>query len=118
MSETEAIELISARLEYVTKREASASRADDAAFLLTRLLIQRGFTDPTVDWNLPGANQIVLNVTEGPRSTLGQIIINGAEGEMADAMKKQIRSAHKAKTIDVVSKSSSENSALASLERP
>ena len=82
MSESEAIELISARLEYVTKRDASASRADDAAFLLTRRLVQRGFTNPTVDWDLPGGNQIVLNVVEGQRSTVGDVVIDAHTGEL------------------------------------
>ncbi|MFP6865321.1 MAG: BamA/TamA family outer membrane protein [Roseibacillus sp.] len=101
MSESEAIDLISARLEYIEKRKASPSRADDAAFLLDRLLIQRGFTNPKVEWSLPGGNRILLTVVEGPRSTLGEVHIKGLDGELHDALKAQINSAHKARTFAI-----------------
>lgn len=99
--ESEAIELLSARLEYLKKRPASASRADDAAFLLNRLLVQRGFTNPHVDWSLPGGNQILLTVTEGPRSTLGKIYIKGVGPDLHDEIRAQVRSAHKARTLKI-----------------
>lgn len=102
MTEAAALELISARLEYMSKRDASASRADDAAFLLNRLLIQRGFTSPKVDWDLPGGNLIVLKVTEGLRSTVGKVYIDGVrDPDLHELMRRQIRSAHKARSIEL-----------------
>ena len=101
MPESEAIKLISARLEHLKERPASSSRADDAAFLLNRLLVQRGFTHPSVDGSLPGGNQILLTVVEGPRSTLGKIEIIGADPELRESIKAQVRSAHKARTLEL-----------------
>ncbi len=93
--------MISERLVYIEKRPATPSRADDAAFLLDRLLVQRGFTDPEVDWSLPGRDRILLTVKEGPRSTLGEIYIKGLDEELHDDVKAQINSAHKARSLAI-----------------
>lgn len=101
MPEQEAVDMLSSRLEYLKTRPASTSRADDAAFLLERLLVQNGFTDPRVDWSLPGGNRIVLEVAEGPRSTLGNIYIRGVDAELLEALQAQVRSAHKARVFNL-----------------
>ena len=101
ITEREAINLISGRMEYILEGEASRARADDAAFLLRRLLVQRGFPDPRVDWSLPGENRILLTVSEGPRATVGRVVIEGADPELGEDLKAQIRSAHKVRSMDI-----------------
>lgn len=101
MTEAEAKDLIGKRLEYLEERAASTSRADDAAFLLDRLLIQQGFTAPQVDWSLPGNNVILLTVKEGRRSTLGEVKIQGLEGDLLKETTAQIKSAHQARALEV-----------------
>ncbi len=62
------------RLDYILQREASPWRADDAAFLLKRVMIRRGFPDVVVDWKLPGANIIDLQVIPGVQYLFGDIV--------------------------------------------
>ena len=61
------------RLEYILKREASSWRADDAAFLLKRQLIRKGYSNAQVDWRLPGNNVIDLVVIPGQRFYFGEV---------------------------------------------
>lgn len=65
------------RLEFIHKRPASSSRADDAAFLIERYLRLRGLPQATVDWSLPGNDVILLSVNEGPARYLGELKFNG-----------------------------------------
>lgn len=101
MTESEAKDLIGKRLEYLEARDASPSRADDAAFLLDRLLVQQGFTSPQVDWSLPGNNVILLTVKEGRRSTLGEVKIQGLDGNLLKETTAQIKSAHQARALEM-----------------
>ena len=61
------------RLDFITAREATSWRADDAAFFFKRLLIRAGHADAEVDWKLPGGNIIEINARPGPRYTFGKI---------------------------------------------
>lgn len=101
-SEEQAIELLGDRLKYTESRPASPSRADDAAFLLDRLLTQQGFTDPEVNWSLPGGNQVLLTVREGPRSFLGEVWIRGADETTAEALIEQFHTAHQRRSGIIV----------------
>ncbi|MGE9267950.1 MAG: BamA/OMP85 family outer membrane protein [Verrucomicrobiales bacterium] len=63
------------RLEFIRKRPATSSRADDAAFLIEQHLRERGLPDAMVDWSLPGNNRILLSVDEGPPRYLGEVTL-------------------------------------------
>jgi outer membrane protein assembly factor BamA len=76
-SEMQVLELMGGRLEHVRQKEASASRADDAAFLLTQVLRKDGYANATVEWKLRGRSEIVLSVKEGGRLSLGTVSIRG-----------------------------------------
>ena len=73
-----AFEKMEGRLFYVRRREAAPSRADDAAFLLKRHLVLEGYREVEVDWSLPGNGTILLNVSRGPRYTIGRLEIKNA----------------------------------------
>jgi len=72
-------EAISGRLEFIKKRRATSFRADDAAFLIESFLHSHGLPDATVNWTLPGDNQILLTVDEGVAKYLGAVTIVGAD---------------------------------------
>ena len=65
------------RFEFIQKRPASSSRADDAAFLVERYLRLRGLPEATVDWSLPGNDVILLSINEGAARYIGDIQIVG-----------------------------------------
>ena len=70
---------ISGRLEFIKKRPATSFRADDAAFLIESFLHSHGLPDATVNWSLPGGDQILLTVDEGIAKYVGAVTIVGAE---------------------------------------
>jgi len=72
-------EAISGRLEFITKRPATSFRADDAAFLVESFLHSHGLPDATVNWSLPGNDQILLTIDEGVAKYVGAVTIVGAE---------------------------------------
>ena len=76
-SEANVFELVSGRLEHVTSKPASPSRADDAAFLVLQALRRDGYADVRVDWRVAGSSEIVLTVTEGQRKSLGRVTVRG-----------------------------------------
>jgi len=92
---TNALNFLRDRLEYVKEGSASSSRADDAAFLLERHLIQSGYNSPEVTWSLPNKTTILLTVDPGDRSTLGKVRVEGMTGPLAEEVRTQIQSAHK-----------------------
>ena len=98
ISEKEALDLIGGRLEFIRARAASASRADDAAFLLERVLKQRGYNSPGVRAEVRPPSLIVLHVQEGPLSTLGQVRTPGADTELGKEIAEQFESVHHGKT--------------------
>jgi outer membrane protein insertion porin family len=82
-SEGRVLELVAGRLEHVRASEASASRADDAAFLLRQVLRREGFSEAKVDWKIISRSEIELIVDEGNHLLLGKVSVVGvpaAEG--------------------------------------
>ena len=95
LSESQALDIIGGRLASIKSRPASPARADDAAFILERLLKKSGFTHAEVDWSLEGKRAIVLTVKEGRQSLLGEISVQGMPpGKTSTELSKQFRSAH------------------------
>jgi len=54
--------------------------ADDAAFFLGIFYRKNGYANVTVDWKLPGANSVELDIAEGPLTLLGGIEFHGVSG--------------------------------------
>lgn len=86
LTEDEALELVGARLEHVRSQPPSASRADDAAFMVQRLFRTYGFSQCQVTWKFFGRNSVQLIVTEGPRQLLGEVRIEGADRKTAQML--------------------------------
>lgn len=76
-SESEVLALMGDRLEYVRAKQASASRANDAAFLVKQILQNDGHTDVSVASRVVGKGRILLVVNEGERLRLGEVKVEG-----------------------------------------
>ncbi len=87
-SEGQLIELMGDRLAHVEGDPASASRADDAAFLLTQVMRKDGYSDVSVTPRVVNSREILLTVDEGTRLSLGTVEIRGIEEEDADRLSK------------------------------
>ena len=82
-SEYQVLEMLGGRLEHVKASPASAPLADDAAYMLRRLLRNDGYADVCVDWRIAHAGEIVLSVKEGRRLSLGKVTVEGVDKETA-----------------------------------
>jgi outer membrane protein assembly factor BamA len=77
MSEAQTLGLMGGRLTHVRASPASAPLADDAAFILRRILLKEGHADAEVDWKITGRDEITLVVREGLRLSLGRVTVSG-----------------------------------------
>ncbi|MBK1791763.1 BamA/OMP85 family outer membrane protein [Persicirhabdus sediminis] len=85
MSESEALNLLGGRFEHVLSGSPSASRADDAAYLLQRELRKAGYPRCKVSWSLPPAgNVILLSVDQGQPRYVGEVTVVGVDEDLAD----------------------------------
>jgi outer membrane protein insertion porin family len=82
-SGNEILGLMGGRLEHVRKSDASASLADDAAFLVRQVMQRDGYPEVTVSWKIVSRSEIRLTVSEGSRLSLGQVTLNGVPPEDA-----------------------------------
>lgn len=82
-SESELLFLIGGRLTHVENDVASASRADDAAFLLTQVMRKDGYASVQVTPRVVSSSEILLTVNEGGRRTLGKVEVRGVTAEDA-----------------------------------
>lgn len=82
-SEAQMLDLMGGRFTHVRASPASAPLADDAAFILRRILRKDGYVDAAVDWRITGRDEITLVVREGGRLALGAVTITGAPHEDA-----------------------------------
>jgi len=87
-SEGNILDLMGGRLEYVRDNDASASRADDAAFLLTQVLRKDGYADVQVSSKIVSRNEILLIVKEGRRFSLGTVTVKGVDADDAPRLAK------------------------------
>jgi outer membrane protein insertion porin family len=76
-SENEVLSLIGERLEHVRAKPASASRGDDAAFLLRQVLVRDGYAQVEVNYQIASSSEIILLVREGGRLSLGAVTVTG-----------------------------------------
>ncbi|MBK1835522.1 BamA/OMP85 family outer membrane protein [Roseibacillus ishigakijimensis] len=89
MSEEEVLERLGGRLDFITSRPPSRSRADDADFLVSSLLEKEGYSDVTISWRIPADRRsIVLTVNSGPRLTIGEVKVVGAPAGEEETMAK------------------------------
>ena len=77
VSESEARSYIEHQLDYIEENGVSTARADDAAYFLETSLRDRGYEDARVKWQIPTANQILLDVSEGGVLLLVDVICEG-----------------------------------------
>ena len=82
-SEQELLALMAGRLAHVRGSPASPPLADDAAFILRRILRNDGYNDAEVDWRIRGPAEIELQVKQGGRLALGQVTVTGIDGVLA-----------------------------------
>lgn len=76
-SDAQVLELMGGRLAHVRASAASPALADDAAFILRRILRNDGYSGAVVDWRIAGNNEITLIVREGMRQSLGRVTVTG-----------------------------------------
>lgn len=76
LQESEVLELLGDRLEYIRAKPPNPARAGDAAFLLESLMQRQGFQAPEVKPVISG-NVIRLVVNEGPRLSIGSVAVPG-----------------------------------------
>jgi outer membrane protein assembly factor BamA len=85
-SEAQMLSLMAGRLEHVRASPPSPALADDAAFILRRILRNDGYNDAEVEWSIDGAERITLTVKQGGRLTLGQVRVTGAKHSVGKRM--------------------------------
>lgn len=85
-SESQLLGLIGGRLEHVRNKEASASRADDAAFLLRQVMLKDGYANVTITPKVIGRDEVLLVVNEGGRLSLGPVTVAGVPAAEAQKL--------------------------------
>jgi outer membrane protein assembly complex protein YaeT len=86
ITDAEARSHIRSQLRHIDKNGVSTARADDAAYFLQLELRKRGYEKAEVDWRLPAADRIVLDVEEGEIFDLAEIISEGNEALSDEAI--------------------------------
>lgn len=76
-SELEVLTLIGGRLVYIRGKEATAWRANDAAYMVKEILKNDGFYEVEVRGVVEAPDRIALIVDEGQRLSLGDVVISG-----------------------------------------
>ena len=87
-SEGQLLGLIGGRLEHVRMKDASLSRADDAAFLLTQVMRRDGYSGVRVTPRVVSRSEILLIVIEGGRRSLGTVTVTGVADAQAGTLAK------------------------------
>src|SRR5207237_4294665 len=64
----------------------SPARADDLAFFLEVFYRKHGYADVNVHYTIESQNRLRLDITEGPRYTVGTIVFNGNVREPSDKL--------------------------------
>lgn len=82
-SAAQVLELMGDRLEHVKASPAIPPLADDAAFMLRRILRNDGYADVQVDWRIRNPQEITLIINEGRRLSLGRVTVDGIDNQSA-----------------------------------
>lgn len=92
LSEKDVLSRLGGRLDFITSRPPSRSRADDADFLVSRVLEKEGYSDVNISWKIPADRKsIILRVTSGPRLIIDDVNIEGTSQEDAEVMKQYFK---------------------------
>ncbi|MDP0492374.1 MAG: translocation/assembly module TamB domain-containing protein [Verrucomicrobiota bacterium JB023] len=87
MTEEEVLTQLAGRLDFITSRPPDRASADDADFLVRRLLEKEGYSAVNLTWRIPADRQsIVLTVDSGPRYTIDEVNFIGAPDESEEEM--------------------------------
>lgn len=78
---------IADEVRLIESEGATMARADDAAYFLQLWLLRQGYAEAQVDWQLPGGNQVVLEVRPGILHVIGTVEITGATIVSADKIR-------------------------------
>lgn len=82
LTEEEVLGRLGGRLDFVTSRPPSRSRADDADFLVRRFLEKEGYKDVDISWKISEDRRaIILRVRSGARITIGEVQVTGVPEE-------------------------------------
>ncbi len=88
LTEKEVLTRLGGRLDFITSRPPSRSRADDADFLVSSILEKEGYSDVNISWKIPADRRsIILRVKSGLRLTLDDIRIEGVAEEEGKVMR-------------------------------
>jgi outer membrane protein assembly factor BamA len=87
ISEKQALDLLGDRLTFARAKPPTQALAEDAAFMLRRLLQNQGLADPSITASI-GAGTIFLDVAEGVHLTLGSVFLPGPEKKEAERLSK------------------------------
>src|SRR5207244_6897535 len=82
-------ELRTALKEKITTFEdfgLTSARGDDLAFFLEVFYRKHGYADVNVHYTIESQNRLRLDITEGPRYTVGTIVFNGNVREPSDKL--------------------------------
>lgn len=82
ISEKQALDLLGGRLAFARSKPPTQALAEDAAFMLRRMLENQGFANPSITAST-GPGTIFLDVAEGPRLTLGSVHLPDPEQKEA-----------------------------------
>ena len=77
------LEAVAGRMDYIRKREATDSRADDAAYLVESYLRVHGLPDAMISGRKISPNKILLTIEEGLSQFLGPIKATGFDDVQA-----------------------------------
>jgi outer membrane protein insertion porin family len=87
-SESQVLDLMGDRLVHVRSNPAATHLADDAAFILRRILRNDGHVAVEVDWKIVSRDEILLIVREGLRHSLGEVRVTGVSADEARGLAK------------------------------
>ena len=83
------LEAVAGRMDYIRKRKATDSRADDAAYLVESYLRTHGLPDAVISGQKLSDNRIRLTIEEGLSQFLGSIKVTGFDD--VEAIQKQFQ---------------------------
>ena len=93
VSEEEARDAIRLQLRKLEENGVTMARADDAAFFLEKTLRGLGHDESTVNWQMPDADTVILNVSEGREVFFGEVDVVGNENLSTEAIRELLTQA-------------------------